>query len=450
MTGLRNALGGYLENEDRKQVASSRDVQMMSGLMSMIRQQQEAQRAAQMAPLQMEALRAQVQERQLAAQMAQRKREFFTSENMQKYMTAGQPAVAPGQGVTGGMDEGGLGQILGVGPTEQGAPAAQPAQAPRLDVDSVIAGAVSQGVLNPEAMINRQAQIDQRMADREARRQDMEMRFAQENRTLAERQAFQAQQARERASDREYMLRVAASLRPAPQPKQDPLVQVEVPDPNNPGQKTLRYVPQSQAAGMAAPSSGSQNKPPAGFRWTPDGNLQVIPGGPADVRAQALAQRSADGATDVDITLSQLRDAYGRLEKGGGITSTEQGPLSNLRASASSSAVGQVAGKAFGTSNQSARNEIAMARPALLSAIMKATGMSARQMDSNAELKLWLQTATDPTLDVEANRQALDNIEKRFLRRSPAAPRIANDADRNALPSGAQYIAPDGKVRTKR
>jgi hypothetical protein len=30
-------------------------------------------------------------------------------------------------------------------------------------------------------------------------------------------------------------------------------------------------------------------------------------------------------------------------------------------------------------------------------------------------LKLWLATATDPTLDVEANRRALDSIESRYL-----------------------------------
>ena len=77
--------------------------------------------------------------------------------------------------------------------------------------------------------------------------------------------------------------------------------------------------------------------------------------------------------------------------------------------------MGQAFGKAFGTKNQSARNDIAMSRPALLAALMKATGMSAKQMDSNAELKLWLSTATDPTLDVEANRRALDNIERKFL-----------------------------------
>jgi hypothetical protein len=161
---------------------------------------------------------------------------------------------------------------------------------------------------------------------------------------------------------------------------------------------------------------GPAGKVPAGYRATANGDLEAIPGGPADVKAQAVAQRQADGATDVDVALGTLRDAYNRLESGGGITSTKNSALSNAAAATSSSAIGQAAGKLFGTQNQSARNDIAMARPALLAALMKATGMSAKQMDSNAELKLWLSTATDPALDVESNRRALENIERKYIK----------------------------------
>ena len=156
-------------------------------------------------------------------------------------------------------------------------------------------------------------------------------------------------------------------------------------------------------------------KAPVGYRYKPDGSMEAIPGGPADAKAQAAAQLKAGGATDVDVAISTLRDAYDRLEKGGGITSTKNGALGNAAAWASSSSLGQGVGKALGTDNQSARNDISMARPALLAAMMKATGMSAKQMDSNAELKLWLSTATDPTLDIESNRRALANIERKYL-----------------------------------
>ena len=163
------------------------------------------------------------------------------------------------------------------------------------------------------------------------------------------------------------------------------------------------------------PAPTGNNKPPSGYRYTPDGDLEAIPGGPADSKLKEKEQQKSAGETGVNTTLTLLRDAYNRLEKGGGVTSTKKGILDNAGAWLSSSTIGQGAGKIFGTQNQSARNDIAMARPALLAALMKATGMSSRQMDSNAELKLWLSTATDPTLDVESNRRALDNIEKRYL-----------------------------------
>ena len=152
------------------------------------------------------------------------------------------------------------------------------------------------------------------------------------------------------------------------------------------------------------------SKPPAGYRYKPDGNLEMIPGGPADGKQQ---QRLEGGGT-VDSIVLGLRDLYNKLDEKGGITSTTSNPLSNLGAGIGSSGAGQFAGRMFGTENQSLRNGVAQTRPLLLQAIMKATGMSAKQMDSNTELKLYLSTATDPTLDVQTNKRALDMIEKLY------------------------------------
>jgi len=202
----------------------------------------------------------------------------------------------------------------------------------------------------------------------------------------------------------------------------------------------LGVMERMNAAKIAAAEKrgGKQAAAPVGFRWTPDGNLERIPGGPADLKAEAELQKKASGAGDVDIALGTLRDAYGRLEKGGGITSTANSGLENIPASISASAPGQMVGKMLGTTNQSARNDIAMARPSLLAALMRATGMSAKQMDSNAELKLWLATATDPTLDVEANRRALDAIEKKYLGGTKVTDtKPMPESDRRAEPRGA-------------
>lgn len=128
-----------------------------------------------------------------------------------------------------------------------------------------------------------------------------------------------------------------------------------------------------------------------------------------------LSGKSPDiGRSNVTETIAGLRDIYVQLKEKGAITDTANDELSNLSAGLASSSVGQSIGKMFGTEAQSLRNTIAQQRPILLQQIMKATGMSAKQMDSNAELKLYLSTATDPHLDIQSNIRALDMLEKLY------------------------------------
>lgn len=171
------------------------------------------------------------------------------------------------------------------------------------------------------------------------------------------------------------------------------------------GERFAKQIPSIVKVG-----DGGGVKAPSGYRFKANGDLEQIPGGPADQKSQ---QRLEGGGT-VDGVVASLRDAYDQLDKSGGITNPKQGVSKNLIAGLSSSGAGQFVGKLLGSENQSMRNTIAQQRPLLLQAIMKATGMSAKQMDSNAELKLYLATATDPTLDVSANRRALDMIEQLY------------------------------------
>lgn len=120
------------------------------------------------------------------------------------------------------------------------------------------------------------------------------------------------------------------------------------------------------------------------------------------------------GGENFDTMISNLRDSYKQLGDMGAITSTKQGALSNLGAGIASTGLGQATGRLFGTQAQSIRNNIAQSRPLLLNAIKEATGMSAKQMDSNAELNLYLRAATDPSLDLQANLHALDQLEKLY------------------------------------
>ena len=182
-------------------------------------------------------------------------------------------------------------------------------------------------------------------------------------------------------AQQEQMARLQAGLRPEPQPRQDPLVQVM----GENGQPM--YLPSSQAIGK-------------------------LPFNAQLAKTDEAKDAKTQGKETVSSAVANLHDLYNQLDQSGGITNPDKSSLNNVSAGAGSSAAGQTLGRLFGTKNQSLRNEIAQARPLLLQQIMKATGMSAKQMDSNAELKLWLSTATDPTLDIKANKAALDNIDK--------------------------------------
>jgi len=125
-----------------------------------------------------------------------------------------------------------------------------------------------------------------------------------------------------------------------------------------------------------------------------------------DVKTQAKQQLS-------DI-VGQLKTSYDTLLEGGGITSTSTGGRENIGAKMGTSAVGQFMGSALGTKNQEQRQVIEQTRPLLLNLIKEATGMSASQMNSNAEMQMYLKAATDPKLSYEANVTALQNLDKTF------------------------------------
>jgi hypothetical protein len=125
-----------------------------------------------------------------------------------------------------------------------------------------------------------------------------------------------------------------------------------------------------------------------------------------DVKNQAKQQLS-------DV-VGQLKNSYDTLLEGGGITSTATGGRENIGAKMGTSAVGQFVGSALGTKNQEQRQIIEQTRPLLLNLIKEATGMSASQMNSNAEMQMYLKAATDPKLSYEANVTALRNLDKTF------------------------------------
>lgn len=132
---------------------------------------------------------------------------------------------------------------------------------------------------------------------------------------------------------------------------------------------------------------------------------------PSAAKADETRGTGKSSVTDIVTT---LRDAYGQLHKGGGIVDPKAGAIENIGNRVQSSSVGQFVGGAVGTRNQSLRNQIKQSRPLLLQAIRQATGMTGKQMDSNVELQLYLSAATDPELDIAANMEALDNLDRLY------------------------------------
>lgn len=121
-----------------------------------------------------------------------------------------------------------------------------------------------------------------------------------------------------------------------------------------------------------------------------------------------------EGKKQVSDIASNLRSYYDTLNSGGGIVSTAKGGISNATSRIQSTGIGQTLGGAFGTDNQQQRAQIKQQRPLLLQAIKNATGMSAQQMNSNVELQLWLEAATDPTIGYEANLSALEQLDNLY------------------------------------
>lgn len=123
-------------------------------------------------------------------------------------------------------------------------------------------------------------------------------------------------------------------------------------------------------------------------------------------------QQYQQGKQQVSQVIGDLGKAYDALDKAGGAVNTQNGSAANTMAYFGNTQAGQTIGKMTGSQNQSTRNSIAQMRPLLINAIRRATGMSAKAMDSNAELSFYLKAATDPTLDIQANKQALQRLEQ--------------------------------------
>ena len=142
----------------------------------------------------------------------------------------------------------------------------------------------------------------------------------------------------------------------------------------------------------------------------------------AVLKAQEKAEKVEEGQLALGDTISTAETLVKDLAKMGGITSTSKGPLANLVTSLQTGTVGQMGGRVFGTSEQAKRDELKSIRLQLLNAVKEATGMSAQQLNSNVELKTYLDSLGSEGMTKEANLAILDNLSRRYLKGEAAKP----------------------------
>jgi hypothetical protein len=142
----------------------------------------------------------------------------------------------------------------------------------------------------------------------------------------------------------------------------------------------------------------------------------------AVLKAQEKAEKAAEGKEVLSDTLETAKTLVNDLYKLGGMTSTSKQPLANLVTSLQSGTAGQIAGQALGTKTQAKRDELKSIRLQLLNAIKEATGMSAQQLNSNVELKTYLDSLGSEKMTKEANLAIIENISTRYLKGQAAKP----------------------------
>jgi len=142
----------------------------------------------------------------------------------------------------------------------------------------------------------------------------------------------------------------------------------------------------------------------------------------AELKAEEKANKIAEGKAGLGDTLEVARTLVKDLEEKGGMTSTAKTPLANLVTSLGTGTVGQMGGRMFGTETQAKRDELKSVRLQLLNAVKEATGMSATQLNSNVELKTWLDSLGGESMTKEANLAILNNISNRYLKGTANAP----------------------------
>jgi hypothetical protein len=315
----------------------------------------------QLQKLQAMAVIPQIQKSMAEAQRAKTAVDFYSPQNQQKFMEGAIPEP-PAE--------------LGGGPGREG----------QINLDRMLRAGAAQGVIDPEKFMYHTQQIENTKAQQ-----------AQARATLAQ----QAELARERIASSESQREADRLLREQLAGNREPrrASYEDIVDPLDPN-RIIKIDPERYNEALYK-----------------GGDRTGVLGSSGKTQALTAKDEKVSAAKEsLKSELDNLRANFDTLKASGGITSSGGSTLDNVLASIRSSTPGQVAGKIVGTKEQDARNAIQSSRLRLLNDIKNATGLSAQSLNSNVELKTWLDSLTNLSNSHESNMAIIDAIEEKYVR----------------------------------
>jgi hypothetical protein len=207
-----------------------------------------------------------------------------------------------------------------------------------------------------------------------------------------------------------------------------------------------------------------KTKVPPGYRPTSEGNLEAIPGGPADIKINEKRQQDYAQATAMTQQLDELAKSVNTvltapgLDKNfgvqgyvpnipGGKAANAQALLDTLRTQGAFAALQEMrnASKTGGALGAVSDKESVMLQNAIA---------ALQRVQSADQARKQLQVFLD---HIEASKSRIRNAYNDHWNRAGEAskrvmgevPTIRDDSDYNRLPSGARFVDPDGKERIK-
>jgi hypothetical protein len=127
--------------------------------------------------------------------------------------------------------------------------------------------------------------------------------------------------------------------------------------------------------------------------------------------AEKTSNQSNKAKNNFSTVIEEATNAYSNLYNKGGAVVGGQFSLGQVLASTNA---GQKFGEITGSEAQLFRNYLESLAPKILLGIMASTGLSATQLNSNAELQLQLKSLGDPSKPIQSNLAALDTLDKMY------------------------------------